>query len=173
MSQTNIAMKHRKKHGIRSPNQDNQSSKSVCPCPKWIQYLSMHPMTSRTLNTQSRDKYPLTDQSNATFASIYVQAWPSSRPQRSRHFVDPAFRLMRFLLDGELDFYFEKLIYWLRKWLGVATYFCFIFKGVNKIRKKTLGVTPCFGNGWSTKNRIGFGGQVTYREGTVKTVAPL
>ena len=26
---------------------------------------------------------------------------------------------------------------------------------------------------WSVKNRIGFGGQVTYREGTVKTVAPL
>ena len=27
--------------------------------------------------------------------------------------VDPAFRLRRFPLDGELDFYFEKLIYWL------------------------------------------------------------
>ena len=26
---------------------------------------------------------------------------------------------------------------------------------------------------WFAKNRIGFGGQVTYREGTVKTVAPL
>ena len=25
--------------------------------------------------------------------------------------VDPAFRLMRFPLDGELDFYFEKLIF--------------------------------------------------------------
>ena len=24
--------------------------------------------------------------------------------------VDPVFRLMRFALDGELDFYFEKLI---------------------------------------------------------------
>ena len=26
---------------------------------------------------------------------------------------------------------------------------------------------------WYVKNRIGFGGQVTHREGTVKTVAPL
>ena len=25
--------------------------------------------------------------------------------------VDPAFRFMRFPLDGELDFYFEKLIF--------------------------------------------------------------
>ena len=30
------------------------------------------------------------------------------RSQWSRHFVDPAFRLMRFPLDSKLDFYFEK-----------------------------------------------------------------
>ena len=48
--------------------------------------------------------------------------------------MDPAFRLMRFSLDGELNFYFEKLIFiWLRKM--VATYFNF-FKRENKIRKK-------------------------------------
>ena len=40
---------------------------------------------------------------------------PLKYPQRSRHFVDPAFRLMRFPLDGELDFYFEKLIFILIK----------------------------------------------------------
>ena len=34
-------------------------------------------------------------------------------------------------------------------------------------------MSPYFGKGWSTKNRIGFGGQVTYQEGTVKTVAPF
>ena len=52
--------------------------------------------------------------------------------------VDPAFRFMRFPLDGELDFYFEKLILliiW--KWLGVATYFCFIFlKGKQNKKEK-------------------------------------
>ena len=53
------------------------------------------------------------------------------------------------------------------------TYFFFIFKRVNKIRKKTLSVTPYFGKGWSTKNWIGFGSQVTYREGTVETIALL
>ena len=37
---------------------------------KWIQYLSMHPMISRTLNVQSRDRYPLIDLSIATFASF-------------------------------------------------------------------------------------------------------
>ena len=51
--------------------------------------------------------------------------------------VDPAFRLMRSPLDGELDFYFEKLIFiWLRKWLGVATYFCFIFKKGKQNKKE-------------------------------------
>ena len=54
--------------------------------------------------------------------------------------------------DGELDFYL-KMILFIRKWLEVVTYFCFIFKRVNKIRNKTL--------------------SVTYQEGTVKTVVPL
>ena len=35
-------------------------------------------------------------------------------PQWSRHFVHPAFRLMRFPLDGELDFYlFWKIDFYL------------------------------------------------------------
>ena len=55
--------------------------------------------------------------------------------------MDPAFRLMRFHSMASLIFSW-KMIYWLWKWLGVATYFCFIFKRVNKIRKKTLNVTP-------------------------------
>ena len=63
------------------------------------------------------------------------------------------------------------LIIW--KWLGVATYFCFIFKRVNKIRKKNPKCDSLFRKRWSVKNLIGFGGQVTYREGTVETVAPL
>ena len=49
---------------------------------------------------------------------------------------------MCFPLDGELDFYSKNDFYLLRKCHGVATYFCFIFKRVNKIRKKTLSVTP-------------------------------
>ena len=44
--------------------------------------------------------------------------------------VDPAFRLMRFPLDDELDFYLKIWSLLIKKnWLGVATYFCFIFKG--------------------------------------------
>ena len=81
-------------------------------------------------------------------------------------FVDLAFRFMRFPLDDELDFYFEK-------WLGVVIYFCFIFKRVNKIRKKNPKCDSLFWKRQSAKNRIGFESQVTYREGTVKTVAPL
>ena len=51
--------------------------------------------------------------------------------------------------------------------------FVLFLKGKQNKKEKTLSVTPCFGKGWSTKNQIGFGGQVTYQEGTVKTVAPL
>ena len=62
-------------------------------------------------------------------------------------FVDPVFRLMRFPFDGELNFIWKMIFYlFIRKWLGVATYFCFIFKRVNKIRKKTLSVTPYLEN---------------------------
>ena len=75
------------------------------------------------------------------------------------HFVDPAFRLMRFPLDDDFCesrifgrcvptrwrnsffLFIEILIF--RKRLGVATYFCFIFfKKKNQIRNKTLSVTP-------------------------------
>ena len=40
---------------------------------------------------------------------------PLKDPQWSRHFVDPAFRLMRFPLDGKLDFNLKNDFYWLRK----------------------------------------------------------
>ena len=74
-------------------------------------------------------------------------------------YVDPAFRLMRFSLDGELDFDLKMILFIKKKWLGVVTYFCFIFKRVNKIRKKTINVTPYFGKGglWKTESSLGLG----------------
>ena len=89
----------------------------------------------------------------------------------------PPFQLMHFLFDGELDFYLKNdlflFIFFLEKRLVVATYFCFIFKRVDKIRKKTLSMTHYFWKRWYVKNRIWLGGQVTYREGKVKTVTPF
>ena len=60
-------------------------------------------------------------------------------------------------LDGELDFYLKMILFIKKKWLEVVTYFCFIFKRINKIRKKTLSVTPCFGKGgqWKTGSDSG------------------
>ena len=57
--------------------------------------------------------------------------------------MDPAFWLDAFPLDDTTRFftYLTKNMIVIKR-LGVATYFCFIFKGVNKIRKKTLSVTP-------------------------------
>ena len=55
-------------------------------------------------------------------------------------------------------FWFWKVILLIKKnWLGVVTYFCFIFKRVNKIRKKTLSVTPYFGKGGLWKTGSGSG----------------
>ena len=107
MSQTNISMKHRRNHDIESPNQDKQSSKSACQSPneynihaclQWHQKLSMcnhkkgiHWSTYQTPRLL-HPKFKLDLLNN---------------PQWSRHFVDPAFWLMRFPLDGELDFYLK------------------------------------------------------------------
>ena len=53
------------------------------------------------------------------------------------NFVEPCFS-RAFPLDDMTRFSFicENLIF--RKRLGIATYFCFIFKGENKIRNKNL-----------------------------------
>ena len=75
-------------------------------------------------------------------------------------------------LDCELDFYLKNDLF-IKEMTWSRHLFLFYFKRVNKIRKKTLSVTPYFQKMWFVKNRIGFEGQVTYREGTVKTVAPL
>ena len=82
------------------------------------------------------------------------------------HSVDLAFRLIRFSLEGELDFYLKNDLL-IKNDLESPLIFVLFFKKVNKIRKKTLSVTPCFGKRWSMKNQIGLGDQVTYWEGTV------
>ena len=80
--------------------------------------------------------------------------------------MDPAFWLMRFPLYGELDFYL------LENDLESPLIFVLFLKGKQN-KKKNPKCDSLFWKRWSVKNRIGFGGQVTYREGTVKTVVPL
>ena len=62
---------------------------------------------------------------------------------------------------------FENDFYLLRKWLGVATYFFFIFLKGKQNKKENPKCDSLFWKMWYVKNWIGFGGQVTYREGTV------
>ena len=75
---------------------------------------------------------------------------------------------MRFPLDGELDFYllFENDF-------ESPLIFVLFLKRVNKIRKKNPKCDSLFWKRRSAKNRVEFGGQVTYREGMVRTVVPL
>ena len=51
--------------------------------------------------------------------------------------------------------------------------FLFLFLKGKQNKKENPKHDSLFWRRWSVKNRIGLGGQVTYREGTLKTVAPL
>ena len=84
--------------------------------------------------------------------------------RNSQYICGPRISAHALPLDGELNFYLKNDFYLLRKWLGVATYFCFIFKRVNKIRKKTLSATPYFGKGDLRKTGSGSGVKLLTRK---------
>ena len=86
------------------------------------------------------------------------------------------FGSMCFPLEGELDFYFEKLIFIdYENDLESPLIFVLFLKGKQNKKEKPKCDSLFWKRWkrWSVKNRIGFGGQVTYQEGTVNTVAPL
>ena len=60
-----------------------------------------------------------------------------------------------------------------QKRLGVATYFYLFLKGKTSKNKTPKWTPNFFGKAVYEKPESGFGDQVTYWEGTVKTVAPL
>ena len=65
----------------------------------------------------------------------------------------------------------EKLIF--EKKVGVATYFYLFLKGKTSKNKTPKWTPDFFGKAVCEKPESGFGDQVTYWEGTVKTVVPL
>ena len=81
---------------------------------------------------------------------------------------------MRFPLDGETRFLFENFdFYWLfENDLELPLIFVLFLKGKQN-KKESPKCDSWFLEKVVCENRIGFGGQVTYWEGTVKTVAPL
>ena len=94
----------------------------------------------------------------------------------NRQIGDPAFRLMRLLLDGELNFYLKNDFNYLRKltWSHhLFLFYYFFLKKGKQNKKENPKCNSLFWKRWSVKNKIGLGGQVTYWEGTVRTVAPL
>ena len=70
-------------------------------------------------------------------------------------------------------FYFEKMILSIKKNDLESPLIFILFKKGKQNKKENPKCDSLFWKRWSTKIRIGCGGQVTYREGTVKTVAPL
>ena len=121
MYQTNIAMKYRKSD-IRSPKSRwsiiSMSQHNIQACIKKSQHaIKRQVLTDRLIKC------------HVCFilsSSLTLYRSPAESP-----FCGPRiFGSMRFPLDGKLDFYLK--IWFLLiicKWLGVATYFCFIFKG--------------------------------------------
>ena len=73
--------------------------------------------------------------------------------------VDPAFRLLDVFPTRWRNSIFYLKIWFLliKNWLGVATYFCFIFKRVNKIRKKNPKCDSLFGKSDLRKTGSGSG----------------
>ena len=69
-------------------------------------------------------------------------------------------------------FLFEKWFYLLENDLESPLIFVLFSKGKQN-KKENPKCNSLFWKRWSMKNRIWLGGQVTYWEGTIKTVAPL
>ena len=80
---------------------------------------------------------------------------------------------MRFPLDDELDFYFEKLILLIKKNdLESPLIFVLFLKGKQN-KKENPKCDSLLGKGGLCKIGSRFKGQVTYWEGMTMTVAPL
>ena len=93
--------------------------------------------------------------------------------QKRSAFVDPSFQLNAFHTRWQARFLIWKIDFiWLKIDLESPLIFVLFLKGKQN-KKENPKCDSLFWKRWSTKNRIGFGGQVTCREGTVKTVAPL
>ena len=76
--------------------------------------------------------------------------------------------------QNSLFIYLWKIDLLFKKWLRVATYFCFIFKKNGKQNKKENPKYDfLFEKGGLWKSKLGLRGQVTYWKSMVKTVAPL
>ena len=90
----------------------------------------------------------------------------------SKVYVDPAFRLMRFHLMASSHFLFWKWFIYQENDLKSLLIFALFFKGKQN-KKENTKCDSLFGKDGLWKIGLGFRGQVTYWEGTVKTVAPL
>ena len=83
---------------------------------------------------------------------------PLNVPQWSRHFVDPAFRLMHFSLDDELDFYLKMILFIKKNDLEPPLIFVLFLKGYKQNKKENSKCDSLFWKIWSVKNRIGLKG---------------
>ena len=121
----------------------NQPIRSTCQCPKWKLMNSQCVIKGRVPTDQLIKRHICFILSSSltllSFPSGVAILW-------TPHFSSCVFNSMT------SSIFIWKWFYLLKKWVGVATYFCFIFKRVNKIRKKTLSVTPYFGKSglWKT-----------------------
>ena len=84
--------------------------------------------------------------------------------------VDPAFLLMRFHLMAN-SFFILKMIFFLND-LELPLIFVLFLKGKQN-KKENFNCDSLFGKDSLRETKSGFGGQVTYREGTIRIVTPF
>ena len=137
ISQTNIAMKHRRNSYLGILNQDkliitikisNISNKYINRAQKESLYQNPQSrwstnMINMPMSQVKTREFSMCNQESGTHWSTHQMPhllhlkfkFDSLRPQWIRHFVDPAFRLMHFLFDGELDFYLKMILFIIKK----------------------------------------------------------
>ena len=86
--------------------------------------------------------------------------------------MDPAFRLIRFHSMASSIFVLKMILFIKKNDLESLLIFVLFLKGKQN-KKENPKCDSLFWKRWCMKNRIGLGGQVTYREGTVTIVATL
>ena len=149
ISQTNITTKHGRNSYLEILNQDKSINTINMSIPQVkTQELSM--CNQETSTHWSTHQMP-------HLLHLEFKLDPLNFLQWSRHFVDLVFWLMRFPLDGELNFYLKMILFIKKNDLESPLIFVLFLKRVNKIRKKTLSMTPYFGKVGLWKTRSGSG----------------
>ena len=128
-------------------------------CVKCNDIKSSQCVINSQINTHTkRGGYPLINQSNATFASIYVQAWPSKRSLVESPFCGPRISAHALPARWRARFLFRKMIFIdYLKMTWICHLFLFYFLKSKQNKKENPKCDSLFGKGDLQKTRSSSG----------------